>query len=79
MTRIVTVGAAQLGPIARSESRAQVVARMIELMRQAKAHGCDLDLTLSYKNTTFNFAKHREPQAYGLIVERKGAVPPPLE
>lgn len=39
---------------------------------------CDLDLTLSYKNTTFNFAKHREPQAYSLIVERKGAVPPPL-
>lgn len=39
---------------------------------------CDLDLTLSYKNTTFNFAKHREPQAYGLIVERKGAVAPPL-
>jgi predicted amidohydrolase len=37
---------------------------------------CDLDLTLSYKNTTFNFAKHREPQAYGLIVERKGAVAP---
>jgi predicted amidohydrolase len=40
---------------------------------------CDLDLTLSYKTTTFNFAKHREPQAYGLIVERKGAVPPPLD
>jgi predicted amidohydrolase len=39
---------------------------------------CDLDLTLSYKNTTFNFASHREPQAYGLIVERKGAVLPPL-
>jgi len=38
---------------------------------------CDLDLTLSYKTTTFNFAKHREPQAYGMIVERKGAVPPP--
>ena len=38
---------------------------------------CDLDLTLSYKNTTFNFAKHREPHAYGLIVERKGAIPPP--
>jgi predicted amidohydrolase len=40
---------------------------------------CDLDLTLSYKNTTFNFAKHRQPQAYGLIVERTGALPPPLE
>lgn len=38
---------------------------------------CDLDLTVSYKSTTFNFAKHREPQAYGLIVERKGAVLPP--
>jgi predicted amidohydrolase len=39
---------------------------------------CDLDLTLSYKNTTFNFALHRQPQAYGLIVERKGAIPPPV-
>jgi predicted amidohydrolase len=38
---------------------------------------CDLDLTVSYKTTTFNFARHREPQAYGLIVERKGAIPPP--
>jgi hypothetical protein len=38
---------------------------------------CDLDLCLSYKNTTFNFARHREPEHYRLIVERKGAVPPP--
>ena len=38
---------------------------------------CDLDLTVSYKSTTFNFARHREPQAYGLIVERKGAILPP--
>lgn len=42
MTRILTVGAAQLGPIQREESRASAVARMIELMRQAKGHGCDL-------------------------------------
>jgi predicted amidohydrolase len=39
---------------------------------------CDLDLTLSYKNTVFNFAQHRQPHAYGLIVERTGATPPPL-
>jgi predicted amidohydrolase len=39
---------------------------------------CDLDLTRSYKSTTFNFARHREPQHYGLIVQRKGAVPPPM-
>jgi predicted amidohydrolase len=38
---------------------------------------CDLDLTQSYKTTTFNFARHREPDAYRMIVERKGAVPPP--
>lgn len=35
---------------------------------------CDLDLTLSYKNSVFNFAKHREPHAYTMIVERKGAI-----
>jgi hypothetical protein len=37
---------------------------------------CDLDLCASYKNTTFNFARHREPEQYRMIVERKGAVPP---
>ena len=42
MTRILTVGAAQLGPIQREESRGSAVARMIELMRQAKSNGCDL-------------------------------------
>jgi N-carbamoyl-D-amino-acid hydrolase len=38
---------------------------------------CDLDLVKSYKNTTFNFARHREPDTYRMIVERKGAEPPP--
>jgi N-carbamoyl-D-amino-acid hydrolase len=38
---------------------------------------CDLDLGQSYKRTTFNFAAHRQPQHYGLILERTGAVPPP--
>jgi hypothetical protein len=33
---------------------------------------CDLDLCNSYKRTTFNFDIHRQPHAYGLIVERKG-------
>ena len=42
MPRIVTVGAAQLGPILRSHTREQAVARMIVLMREAKSHGCDL-------------------------------------
>ena len=38
---------------------------------------CDFDLTRSYKDTTFNFAKHRRPEHYRLIVDRTGAVPPP--
>ena len=38
---------------------------------------CDLDLCNSYKNSVFNFALHRQPEQYRMIVERKGAVPPP--
>ena len=38
---------------------------------------CDLDLGRSYRDTVFNFARHRQPQHYGLITERAGAVPPP--
>jgi len=37
---------------------------------------CDFDLAKSYKATTFNFAKHRQPEHYRLIVERAGAVGP---
>jgi N-carbamoyl-D-amino-acid hydrolase len=38
---------------------------------------CDLDLCRSYRTTMFDFARHRQPQHYGLIVERRGAIPPP--
>jgi predicted amidohydrolase len=38
---------------------------------------CDLDLTRSYKDTTFNFLKHRRPEHYRMIVDRTGALPPP--
>jgi predicted amidohydrolase len=38
---------------------------------------CDLDLTRSYKDTTFNFARHRRPEHYRMIVDRTGAAPPP--
>jgi predicted amidohydrolase len=42
MSRIVTIGAAQTGPIARSESRSGVVDRLVALLRQGAAAGCDL-------------------------------------
>jgi hypothetical protein len=38
--------------------------------------GCDLDLCNAYKSTMFNFAAHRVPEAYRLICEWQGAVPP---
>ncbi|MEM9459198.1 MAG: N-carbamoyl-D-amino-acid hydrolase [Myxococcota bacterium] len=37
---------------------------------------CDLDLCLSYKRSVFDFAAHRQPHAYRMIVERTGAMPP---
>jgi N-carbamoyl-D-amino-acid hydrolase len=37
---------------------------------------CDLDLGKSYKNSTFNFARHREPDQYRRLIEQKGAIIP---
>jgi predicted amidohydrolase len=42
MARIVTIAAAQTGPIARSENRASVVKRLIALMREAKSMGAEV-------------------------------------
>jgi predicted amidohydrolase len=36
---------------------------------------CDLGLCRSYKTTVFDFARHRRPEHYRLIVERTGAIP----
>ena len=35
-----------------------------------------LEMGRRYRETIFDFARHREPQHYRLIVERKGAVAP---
>ena len=42
MARTIMVGGAQLGPIARAESRQSVVARLLELMREAHGRGADV-------------------------------------
>jgi N-carbamoyl-D-amino-acid hydrolase len=63
MSRIVTVGAAQVGPIARSETRAQVVTRLIALMRQAKDAGCDIVVYPELTLTTFFPRWYMEDQA----------------
>ncbi len=53
MTRIVRVGAAQSGPVEKDEGRQAVVGRLMELMRQAKAEGCDVVVFTELALTTF--------------------------
>jgi predicted amidohydrolase len=53
MSRLITVGAAQLGPIARADTRTEVVTRMVALMRQAHAMGCALVVFPELALTTF--------------------------
>ena len=55
----------------------EIVAQAVSLGDEVITAACDLDLGKRYRETIFNFAKHREPDAYRLIVERKGAIPPP--
>ena len=51
--RVVTVGAAQLGPIQLDDNRADVVERLVALVRQGHAHGCDLVVYPELALTTF--------------------------
>ena len=53
MARFVNVAVGQLGPVARSETRTEVVARLMALMRQAHANGCDLIVYPELALTTF--------------------------
>ncbi len=53
MSRELTVAAAQLGPIARDESRATVVVRLTELLREAASRGADLVVYPELALTTF--------------------------
>jgi predicted amidohydrolase len=53
MSRIVTIGAAQMGPVSPDESRESSVARMVELIRQAKSRGCSFVVFPELALTTF--------------------------
>ena len=53
MSRILTVAAAQLGPVQRNDTRDAVVARMIALLHQAAQHGVELVVFPELALTTF--------------------------
>ena len=55
----------------------EIVAMAVSLEDEVITARCELDLGMRYRETIFDFARHREPGAYKLIVERKGATPPP--
>lgn len=63
MSRVLTVGAAQLGPIQRAEGRAAVVARLLALMHRAHGKGCDLVVFPELALTTFFPRWYMEDQA----------------
>ena len=63
MSRKMIVGAAQMGPIARAESRASAVGRMLTMMREAKGRGCDLVVFPELALTTFFPRWYTEDQA----------------
>ena len=53
MTREITVAAAQLGPIQRTDSRESAVARMVHLLRDASRNGVELVVFPELALTTF--------------------------
>jgi predicted amidohydrolase len=53
MSRIVTVGAAQMGPIQKDHTRTEVIERLITLLRQGHQAGCDLVVFPELALTTF--------------------------
>lgn len=53
MSRDLVVGAAQLGPVAKRDSRAAVVERLLALLHQAAGEGCELVVYPELALTTF--------------------------
>jgi predicted amidohydrolase len=90
MTRTLRLAGAQMGPNSLSDTRPQVLARMIGLLEAAAKEGAQLVVFPELAFTTFfprwayegkekmfDFAAHRRPQWYGSIVQQTGAVEPP--
>ncbi len=69
-------GVDQIGQSSVIAPSGEIVAQCTTLGDELQVARCDLDLCASYKNSIFNFAAHRRPEHYGLIVERTGAGEP---
>ena len=69
-------GVDQMGQSCIIAPSGEIVAQCSSLGDEIAVARCDLDRCNIYKNAIFNFALHRRPEHYGLIVERTGAGEP---
>jgi len=54
----------------------EIVAQAVTVEDEVITASCDLDMGQHYKSTVFDFAAHRRPEHYNLIVDRTGSIPP---
>ncbi|MBI1775521.1 MAG: N-carbamoyl-D-amino-acid hydrolase [Proteobacteria bacterium] len=72
----VEEGVDQIGQSCIIAPSGEIVAQCTTLGDELAVARCDLDLCTAYKTSIFNFALHRRPEHYKLILERTGAGPP---
>jgi predicted amidohydrolase len=71
----VEEGVEQIGGTCIVAPSGQIVAVATSLTDELVVARCDLDLARLYRQSTFDFARHRRTEHYGLITERTGVVP----
>lgn len=54
----------------------EIAAMAVTVEDEVITAACDLEMGRRYRETVFDFAAHRRPEHYSLIVERTGAIPP---
>ena len=72
----VEEGIMQIGGSCIIAPSGQIVAQALGRGDELVVAACDLDMCLPYKETMFNFARHRRPEHYAMILDRTGAIPP---
>ena len=72
----VEEGVDQIGQSCIIAPSAEIIVQCATLGDELQVARCNLDLCTGYKTSIFNFANHRRPEHYRLIVERTGAGDP---
>lgn len=73
----VEEGVSQIGATAFIAPSGEIVARSVTLGEELVVHRCDLDLVKPYKESLFNFARHRRIEHYQAIATQTAAILPP--